>query len=134
MSLDMYGAVDPVFESTPSGGVELITQQPGTYGAGGEWQAGAESTETLTLVNIQPADKRTADFYMEYGGTMQPLDLRVIYINDGVVIEPDDDGAFSQLFRFSDGSEVRDWRVREADNRPWRNYTKVVVERYRGSA
>jgi len=27
---------------------------------------------------------------------------------------------------------VRKWRVVQADNRPWRNYCRAVVERYRG--
>jgi hypothetical protein len=132
MSLDMYGLVDPVMASEPSGGVELVTQQPGSYGPGGVWQPGSETTEQIGFISIQQTSARTAEFYMDHGGTMQPSDMRVLYINDGTVIEPDDDGAFSQIFRFSDGSQVREWRVREADNRPWHNYTRVVVERYRG--
>ena len=132
MSLDMHGHVDVMMESTPDGGVELITEGAGSYGPGGVWQQGQETTQDIQLVNIQQASKKTAEFFIENGDVMQPSDLRVLYINDGTTIRPDDDGKFAQVFRFSDGNQVRDWRVREADNRPWRNYTKVIVERFRG--
>jgi hypothetical protein len=135
MSLDMDDFIDPDFESTPDGGVSLITQEPGGYtGAGGTWESGATTEDPLTAVNIQPASQRTAQFYVEHGGTVSASDLRVVHINDGTMLYPDDDGTFAQLLRFSDGTAVRDWRVREADNRPWRNFCKAVVERYRGEA
>lgn len=135
MSLDMMDTVDTTFASTPDGGVTLVTQDPGGYtGPGGTWEPGSELTAPLDLVNIQPASQRQAQFYVEHGGTVSASDLRVVYINDGTMLYPDDDGTFAQMLRFSDGSAVRDWRVREADNRPWRAYCKAVVERYRGAA
>lgn len=133
MSLDMYNVIDPVMESTPADGVTLVTQEPGGYtGPGGTWEPGTELTAPLDLVTIQQASMRTAQFFIEHGGVAQASDLRVVYINDGTMLYPDDDGQFAQMLRFSDGRTVRDWRVREADNRPWRNYCKAVVERYRG--
>lgn len=134
MSLDMYGTIGPAEASTPNGGVELVTQAAGDYtGPGGTWAPGSETTTTLSLVTIQQASMKTAEFLAQSGGTAKPSDLRVVYINDGTMLYPDDDGTFAQVLRFSDGQAVRDWRVREADNRPWRNYCKAVVERYRGN-
>lgn len=135
MSLDMMDTIDTTFQSTPDGGVTLVTQEPGGYtGPGGTWVSGATSTTDLNLVTIQQASMKTAQFMMDHGGTANPTDLRVVYLNDGTMLYPDDDGTFAQLLRFSDGKAVRDWRVREADNRPWRNYCKAIVERYRGDA
>lgn len=133
MSLDMMDTITPDFASTPEGGVTLITPAEGDYtGPGGTWEEG-EATETeLSLVNIQQASMRTAEFLSEVGGAVQPSDLRVVYINDGTMLYPDDDGTFAQTLKFSDGVKERTWRVREADNRPWRNYCKAIVERYRG--
>ncbi len=131
MTLDMMDFIDTTFESTPDGGVELVTEEPGGYtGPGGTWEPGGTTTRTLRLVTIQSASMRTAQFYTDTGGTVSPSDLRVVYINDGTMLYPDDDGTFAQLLRF----EGRDWRVREADNRPWRSYCKAIVERYRGES
>lgn len=133
MSLDVFGLVDPTFNSDVSGGVTLITPAEGGYtGPGGTWEEGTPTEDELTLVTIQSASMRTAEFMMQNGGTANPSDLRVVYINDGTMMYPDDDGTFAQTLEFSDGQAVRTWRVREADNRPWRNYCKAIVERYRG--
>lgn len=134
MSLNMLDTIDTTFQSRPAGGVELITQAPGGYtGPGGTWEPGAnDPSRTLTLITIQQADMRTAQHMMDIGAMTQPSDARVVYINDGTMLYPDDDGTFSQLLRFSDGRVVREWRVAEVDNRPWRNYCKAIVVRYRG--
>jgi len=94
------------------------------------WHRGRLSK--LPLVAIQQASMKTAQFMSDIGGAVTPTDLRVLYINDGTMLYPSDDGTFAQTLRFSDGHKERTWRVREADNRPWRNYSKVTVERYRG--
>ena len=134
-SLDVYGVVDPTVASSPEGGVELVLPGQGDYsGPGGRWVEGEPTVRTLPTVVVQQASMRTAEFLQEHGGTVLPSDLRVVYLNDGTMLYPDGDGKFSQLLRFSDGQAVRDWRVREADNRPWHNYCKAVVERYRGEA
>ena len=125
----MYGHIDMTFESTPAGGVKLVTPPSGDYtGPGGTWVEGSRTEKTISFVNIQPASLKTVQLVREMGGTANVSDLRVIRINDGTMIEPDDDGKFAQLLEF----EGRQWRVVQADNRPWRNYCKVVVERYRG--
>jgi len=134
MSLDMFGFIDPMIESTPAGGVTLVTPGQGGYtGPGGTWEEPTPTETTLGLVTIQQADMRTAQFMSEVGGTANPTDLRVVYLNDGTMLYPDSDGTFAQLLKFSDGQAVREWRVRQADNRPWRNYCKAVVERFRGN-
>lgn len=132
MSLDMLGFIDTQFESTPDGDVKLITPAGGGYtGPGGTWEDGTPTEVPLTLVNIQPVDNKTAEFFQGQGGTVNPTDMRKLYINDGTMIYPDDNGQHAQILKFSDGLAVRQWRVRQADNRPWRNYCKVIVERYR---
>jgi len=134
MTLDMYNFIDPVLASAPDGGVTLVTQDPGGYtGPGGTWEPGAETEDTLAAVTIQQASMRTAQFLIDQGGITQASDARVVYINDGTMLYPDDDGTFAQILKFSDGRKVREWRVREVDNRPWRNYCKAIVTRYRGS-
>lgn len=134
MTLDMYGFIDPVFESRPEGGVTLIVPGEGGYtGPGGTWEEGEPQRKLLQLVNIQPASLKTIETLVGQGGTMQPTDWRVLRINDGTMIYPDDNGLFAHLLEFSDGLAMRQWRVRQADCRPWRSYCKVIVERYRGA-
>lgn len=134
MSLDMYGFIDPTLASTPEGGVTLVTPGEGGYtGPGGTWEE-VEATETdLGPVTIQAASMRTAEFIAQAGGTANPTDLRVVYLNDGTMLYPDSEGQFAQTLKFSDGQAVREWRVREVDARPWRNYCKAIVERFRGN-
>ena len=133
MSLDMYGHIDLTFQSRPAGGVTLYPREVGDYTApGGTWEATTPGTpRPLAMVNIQPADPKKIEHLT--GGVTAPQDFRVVHINDGTMIYPDDDGTFSDMLEFSDGLEVRKWRVRESDCRPWRNFCRVVVERYRGS-
>ena len=132
MSLDMMGFIDPTFESTPEGGVTLVVQGAGGYtGDGGTWVKGPVTRSDLYGVNIQPVSPKEAEVLSE-GGTRSATDMRSVIINDGTMLEPDDDGTFAQMLEFSDGLKVRKWRVVQADNRPWRNYCRAVVERYRG--
>lgn len=134
MSLDMMDTIDPTFASTPDGGVTLVTPGQGGYtGPGGTWEEPVPTETPLDMITIQQADMRTAQFMSDVGGTANPTDLRVVYLNDGTMLYPSGDGTFAQLLRFSDGQAVREWRVRQADNRPWRNYCKAIVERYRGN-
>lgn len=133
MSLDFFGFLDPIMESTPSGGINLVTVGEGGYtGPGGTWVDGAEVVTPLTMANIQQANMRTAQYLMDNGMATHASDSRVVYINDGTTLNPSDDGTYAQILRFSDGSQVRDWKVVEVDNRPWRNYCKAIVTRYRG--
>lgn len=137
MSLDMLGHVDFDLNSSIAGGVVLVTPQPGGYtGPGGVWVDGGPDVETdLHFVNVVQGDMKTAEFLsgMDGGGTVNPSDVRIVHINDGTMLYPDDNSKFAQTLKFSDGQSVRTWRVRFADNRPHRNFCKAIVERYRGS-
>jgi len=133
MSLDFYGFVDPVIESSPAGGVQLVTTAPGDYsGPGGTWVDGAENITDLPFVNIQQADMRTAQYLMDNGMATHAHDARVVHVNDGTMLHPSDDGTYAQILRFSDGDNMREWKITEADNRPWRNYCRAIAVRYRG--
>ena len=136
MSLSMQDHIDGTFNSPIAGGVKRIKPASGGdyTGPGGAWQAGAPEVITLKRVNIQAADMKTLELLVSMGGTSNPKDVRVVHINDGEnYLYPDDDGKFADLLEFSDGLAVRQWRVIDCDNRPWRSFCKAIVERYRGA-
>lgn len=133
MSLDMFGLVDAVFDSQPAGGVTI--HRAGTagyydYDNGGVWVPGASPAPVeAPFITIQAANKKTIEFSVSRGGTADPKDLRNVYLNDGSQLLPADTGRESDYLEFSDGLNVRMWRVLTADNRPWRNYCHAIVER-----
>lgn len=135
--LSMQDHIDGTFNSPVEGGVKRIKPATGGghTGPGGTWQDGAPAEEIpLTRVNIQPASLKTMQILVALGGTANPQDVRLVHINDGVnYLYPDDDGKFADLLEFSDGLAVRQWRVIDCDNRPWRSFCKAIVERYRGA-
>ncbi|MFC0227408.1 hypothetical protein [Serratia aquatilis] len=133
-ALDMRGHVDSTFNSAIPGGVRLIRPAAGGFtGEGGVWEEGQPSIVELPLVNIQPAKWKDLQFLIGQGGTANPQDVRSVHINDGIhYLYPDDAGKFSDMLEFSDGQTLRRWRVISCDNRPWRNFCRALVERYRG--
>lgn len=134
--LSMQDHIDGTFNSPIPGGVKRIKPASGGgyTGPGGTWQAGAPEVITLKRVNIQAADMKTLELLVSMGGTSNPKDVRIVHINDGEnYLYPDDDGKFADLLEFSDGLAVRQWRVIDCDNRPWRSFCKAIVERYRGA-
>ncbi|ARD61145.1 hypothetical protein Y71_14905 [Kosakonia radicincitans DSM 16656] len=133
--LDMNGHIDSTFNSPVPGGVRIIRAGAGGYtGPGGRWADSPGETVELTRVNIQPAKWKDMQMLIGMGGTANPQDARAIHINDGVnYLWPDDNGKFADLLEFSDGLVMRQWRVMSCDNRPWRNFCRAVVERYRGT-
>lgn len=136
MSLSMQDHIDGTFNSPIPGGVKRIKPASGGdyTGPGGTWQAGEPEVITLKRVNIQAADMKTLELLVSMGGTSNPKDVRIVHINDGEnYLYPDDDGKFADLLEFSDGLAVRQWRVIDCDNRPWRSFCKAIVERYRGA-
>lgn len=134
MSLDVYGFIDPDFEARPQGGVVLNIPGLGDYsGPGGTWQESPPRSIKLHNVAIHPLSMKEAQF-SDVGGTISIRDARVVHINDGTSIYPDDTGRFAHTLQFDDGQGVQTWRVRSADNRPWRNFCRVIVERYREDA
>ncbi len=132
--LDMQGHIDSTFNSPIDGGIRLIRAAQGGYtGPGGEWEEGESEVITLSLVNVQSAKWKDVQMLIGIGGTANAQDVRVVHINDSVnYLWPDDEGKFSDMLEFSDGLAMRKWRVISCDNRPWRNFCRAVVERYRG--
>lgn len=133
-ALDMLGHIDSTFNSNV-GAVFLIKPTAGDYsGEGGLWIEAPPERIQLTSFNIQPAKWRDVQLILEMGGTANVSDVRVVHINDGInYLYPDDSGKFADLLEFSDGLDVRQWRVVSCDNRPWRNFCRAVVERYMGT-
>lgn len=115
--LDMFGQVDDVF----SVGIAARTYlDGGGYDQDGIWQDGVEQT-TTHKVTVQPLSDRESQS-MNIGGD-RVKDYRKIYINDGSMGSvtprgqwslPDTDGVYETLM---------------TDNRPTRNYCKVIVSR-----
>lgn len=133
MSLDLYGFVDPTFASRPEGGVTLLgSESDGYYDDDGIWVPPTQQPpRTLANVSIQPASKKTVEMMIGMGGTANPRDLRELWINDGTMLYPEDDGRAADRLEFSDGLAVRTWKVVQADNRPWHTYCHAIVERVR---
>lgn len=115
MSLDMQGHIDDVFESTPA---DRIAKTGGAY-VDGIWTDGTETT-TPHKVTIQPATDK--EIQALSSGSERILDMRRVYVNDGVLasISQADDWVF-------DGQRFKTVKL---DNRPWRNYCKIIVSRY----
>lgn len=111
--LSMLGQVDSVFVSVPA----TRTTSPGSY-VDGIWTPGTGAT-TAHTVNIQPATDREIDFIQRGGERI--VDLRRIYINDGDMQLIDQTGTWTFL--------GQQWKAVKCDNRYWREYCKVLVNR-----
>lgn len=114
MSLDMDGFIDDEFQSIDATRIP----QGGSY-VDGLWVAAA-SAPIAHKVTIQALSEREIDS-LALGGE-RILDMRKIYVNDGVLasITPADIWSF-------DGQQ---WKAVKMDNRPWRNYCKIIVSRF----
>lgn len=128
MSLDMLGTVDVVFDSTP---VTAYVNQEGfwDYDNGGVWVEPTVTPVDLGFITVQGASGKAMELMVGAGGTANPRDVRVAYINDGTMLYPADVGRNADELEFNDGLELRRWRVKHSDCRPWRNYCKAIVER-----
>lgn len=132
MSLDMSHHVMGDFVSRIPGGVRHIRVTGDYTGAGGVWQE-SRGPATTIQANVQPASWKTAEMLVGAGRATRTEDIRSIHINDGVTyLQPKDDNKSFDLLEFSDGIETREWLVVLSDNRPWRNYCRAHVVRYRG--
>lgn len=132
MPVEMGGHIGATFNTQPEGGVTLeVPAGDGyyDYANGGIWVESPPTVRALPLVNIQPADAKTMEYLVGMGGTANPRDVRVIHLNDGTSLYPQDEGRGADVLIFSDGLALRRWRVRSADNRPWHNYCRAIVER-----
>jgi|GEM_PF-771243 hypothetical protein len=150
--LDMRGHVDSTFRSNIPGGICLIRRKGDYSGPGGVWEEEEKFASVnfifsfdndtgvlhcqlkgvhkqLTRVNVQPAKWREVSLLVGQGGTAVISDFRTVHINDGkTYLMPDESGQYRDLLEFSDGVKMRRWRVMSADNRPWRNFCRAVVE------
>lgn len=116
MSLNMSGHIDAVFRSV------LATFTPIEGGAyvDGLWVPAINAPVTGYVVNIQPLSERELDFLQRGGERI--LDPRRIYVNNGDLNRITLDGEWFFL--------DQRWKVVKTDNRPWRNYCKVIVDRF----
>lgn len=116
MPLDMIGHIDDCFQSVPA----TRTANTGDYEADGIWQAGA-GAQSSHKVTVQPVSEKEIES-IETGGE-RIIDWRRIYVNDGdlYAITPADTWELSGI----DGV----FRCMKLDNRPWRNYCKIIVGR-----
>ena len=112
--LNMQGGIDSVFESVPA---TRTTNNSGSY-VDGIWVPAVPVT-TAFAVNIQPVSQQELDFLTQGGERV--LDLRRIYVNDGDLSGIDETGIWEFI-----GAK---WKAVSLDNRPWRDYCKVIVSR-----
>lgn len=114
MGLEMTGHIDAVFKSVSA---TRTTTSNGEY-VDGIWIPGVQTSKTYT-VNIQPATEREIDFLSEGGERI--VDARRVYVNNVGMDDIDQTGQWSFLGQI--------WKAHRVDNRPWRNYCKIIVSR-----
>lgn len=114
-TLDMGGHIDDVFESVTA------QRQPrgGSY-VNGRWVP-SEGDSSSHRVNLQPMTTREIQTLQDGGERI--IDGRRVYVNDGDLynITPSDLWTFPGV----DGT----FKAVALDNRPWRNYCKIMVSR-----
>ena len=120
-SLDMFGFIDPVFRSISA---TRTSYSGGAYDADGIWQPGVP-TITQHTINLQPVSMKEIDS-IPMGGERQH-DLRKIYVNDGDLYSISESDTWA--FELSQGVNGN-YKTIQLDNRPWRNYCKIIVSRF----
>lgn len=114
--LSMIGMVDEVFQSVPA--TRTVRGTGGSY-VNGIWVPGPDVT-TEYVVTIQPATDQELQFLNQ--GAERYIDVRKIYINDGDMQLINNIGDWTFLgFK---------WKTIKCDNRYWRDYCKVFVNKY----
>ena len=116
MSLDMLGTIDATFVSVPAS----RTSYTSGYDALGYAEDSAPVATSHT-VNLQTTDHRKIESLVKGGERI--VDARTLYVNDGDLYDIKDNDEWS--FTGVDGT----FRTVELDNRPWRNYCKIIVSR-----
>lgn len=116
-ALDMGGTVDGDFQSTPA------QRHPKSGGyVDGIWKADAAAKPIpgyiVTLQAVSPRELQSIT-----SGGERVVDARRVYINDGDLTELDNGDKWE--FDTVDGV----FKVLKLDNRPWRNYCKLIVSR-----
>ena len=112
----MSGHIDGVFKSVDA----TRTGKSGGAYVDGLWVPGVE-TDNPHTVNIQPLTEKEIQSLSI--GAERIGDMRKIYVNDGDMynIAESDIWAFTGI----DG----EFKTVSLDNRPWRNYCRIVVSR-----
>ncbi len=116
MSLDMTGHIDSTFESV---GATRTGYTGGGY-VDGKWVDGA-SVDTAHTINLQPLSDKERRTLQEAGERV--VDARKVYVNDGDLYSISE----ADTWVFIGISGV--FKTVSLDNRPWRNYCKIVVSR-----
>lgn len=114
MGLSMGGHIDATFKSVTA----YHIAKGGEY-VDGVWVP-ASDTPVPFVANVQPLSDRELNFLQQGGERI--IDPRKVYVNSGDLesIKLGDDWEFL-------GQRYKTIRL---DNRPWRNYCKVIVDRY----
>jgi hypothetical protein len=86
----------------------------------GQWVEGT-GIETAHKVNLQPATQEEIHFLDDAGERVR--DVRRVYVNDGAAYQLQE----ADTWTF-DGVEGI-FKVVSIDDRPWRDYTKLLVSR-----
>lgn len=113
--LSMRGMVDYRFKSVT--GTRKYFSVPGSY-VNGIWVDGTPQTQDYDI-NVQNVTLRELDFPLTGGERI--VDLRKIYVNSG------DTSTFDETDEWEFSGQR--WKVMGMDNRPWRNYCKILVNR-----
>lgn len=113
MSLSMSGHIDNVFKSVPA----VHVGKSGSY-LDGVWVP-VIFPPVSYKVNIQPLTDKEISFLPQGGERI--IDPRKIYVNSGDLDSVQLDGEWQFL--------GQRWKIIRTDNRPWRKYCKVVVDR-----
>ena len=116
MSLNMLGHIDSVFKSTDA---SRFKTTGGSY-VNGLWVEGSEMPSPHT-VNLQPLTEKEIQSLSI--GAERINDTRKIYVNDGDLYSI----AKSDTWTFTNVAGV--FKSVALDNRPWRNYCKIIVSR-----
>ena len=112
--LDMRGHIDNVFKSVDA----TFTPVQTGYDSNGLPNP-TDGTATTFTVNVQPLNLRELDILTR--GNQRIVDGRKIYVNNGDLSIIEDNGIWVFL--------GQRWKTVQSDNRPWRNYCKVIVSR-----
>lgn len=116
MSLNMQGHIDNTFRSIKASRIK----QDGSYVDGLPVKVDGESTPHT--VTVQPLSDREIN-YMPLGGR-RISDFRKIYVNDGLLAEISEADDWEMN---ANGRGNERYETVSMDNRPWRNYCKIVV-------
>lgn len=116
MSLDMEGFIDETFVSVAA---TRISEVGGKF-VDGKWVEGTK-LRSPHIVTLQQASGKEINNLSRGGERI--IDGRSGYINDGIdySISPSDTWEFSGL--------AGTFKTQMLDNRPWRNYCKIIVSR-----